>query len=101
MVGIIRACDPVVSPSGCGKTDSLQPATAGIAPTSGAGIMPSACRNRSNEHVAVTSGLANQTRAHWRAWPHDEGGNRPDYADHSAVVTPLTSTFTLPLGIIR
>jgi hypothetical protein len=32
---------------------------------------------------------------------HDEGDDRPDYADHPAAVTPLTSAFTLPLGIIR
>ncbi len=67
MIAIIRACDPVVSPRECGKADSLQPATAGTAPTSRAGIMPSTCRNRSNERVAVTSGLADQTRAYWRA----------------------------------
>jgi hypothetical protein len=65
-LGIIRACDPVGSPSGCGKADSLQPATAGTAPTSGVEIRPSTCRNRSNERVAVTSVLADQTRTHRR-----------------------------------
>jgi hypothetical protein len=31
--------------------------------------MPSTCRNRGNERVVVTDGLADQTRAHWLAWP--------------------------------
>jgi len=83
-----------------GPADSLQPATVGTAPTSGAQIRSSNCRNRNNERVADQR-LGRLDVAALASLAHDEGGDRPNYADHSAVVTPLTSTFTVTLGIIR